>query len=254
MNEEKLSETEKSESTSPINPANIKVKEKSKQFAEALGIEAVIVVFILLIVIMILNYFNIIRLSTNMPAIFGWLPHRVIVGSNTQISQEQNVSQSENSSQPSTFLPGEEKFFITCPVSPGFCADGKSVYNKTNREVEGLGYIQLGPELAIYAVFDGQTSSKTEKVDGMDKTTITLTGENGLVATYIFQGLPQKEKGTTDNKVKQAEIIGLSGGAQLTLFDFTAQQYSLAFSLASSENNENIPVIPREDGRALNLR
>ncbi len=254
MNEEKLSETNKSGSTSSVNSANMKVKEKSKQFAEALGMEAVIVVFILLMVVMILNYFNIIRLSTNMPAIFGWLPHRSITSIVSQIPQDQDQAQSGNTKEPTKLPPEQEKFLITCPVSPGFCAEGKSVYNKASRRVEGLGYIQLSSGLAIYSVFDGDIATKTEKINGVDKTTITLTGDNDLIAKYEFQGLPQRGKDATGNKVKQSQIIGITSGGQLLLFDFTAQQYSLALSITSKENTENIPVTPREDGRALNLQ
>ena len=246
MKEEKNSQLEES---APVTSA----KKKVTQLSEILGIEAVIVVVILLSIFMILNYFNIIPLSANMPKVFGWLPHQI--SSEFSIVQRSSDPQGQPvADQAVADTSDVEQFPITCPISSGFCAQAKGVYDKESREIEGLGYMNLGKELAIYAVFDGTITSSTEKVDGQDQTVIVLTGENGLVARYLFQGLPFKESGKSGNIVKQSDIIGLTGGGELQLFDFTPQLYSLRFSLESAENKQNIPTIPREDGRALNLQ
>lgn len=252
MNEVKKSQIEKSE---PVQPASTPVegaKKKSGQLAEILGIEAVIVVVILLSIIMILNFFNIIPLSTNMPKIFGWLPHKSMNVSD--VAQSTPGTSTEEQMEAGQLAPtAVPTYLITCPVSPGFCPQAKSVYNKTTRRVEGLGFMNLTEGLAIYSVFDGTLSSNTQKVDGADLTTITLTGENGFVATYRFIGLPQREKGASRSAVKQAEIIGIVDGGALELFDFTSQKYSLSLTIVNSENNQNITVRPREDGAALDL-
>ncbi len=241
-------------STPKEDTISIKDKKSSSQIAELFGIETGIVGILILIMLVVLNYFNTIPISSKFSSVFGWLPQKNRTDqNNSQSTASQNRSQSITSEKDGSQL-SVEHFLIACPVSPGFCPDGKSVYNRATKSMEDLGFLNLGKGVALYSVFDGTIESKTEKIEGKNKTMIILTGENGLIATYVFQGLPRREKGATENKVKQSEIIGITDGGDLELFDFTTQKYELSLSIVNSENSQKIPVVPRTDGKALDLR
>lgn len=256
MNEVKNSQPEKSTPSQTVNSPVSTAKKKTNQMSEILGIEAVIIIVLILSALMILNYFNIVPISKNMPGIFGWLPHKLTPGqieiaNNQQQNGDANIT--PNGVPNTTPVAQQEVILIACPVSPGFCPQAKSVYNTATRRVEGLGFVNLGKELAVYALFKGTIASSTQKVDGANITTIVLTGDDGLVATYKFHGLPQREKGATGTQVKQSELIGILDGESSKLFDFTAQEYSFSLVIVNPENNQNITVRPREDGQSLDL-
>lgn len=145
-------------------------------------------------IFLILNYFNILSLSTLYPKYFGSLPHA-----------------------PYNFIsrtPQEKKIPI-CPVSKEFCKTGVPIYDGS--KFLGIGYkLPIGNKIFTSipgtAVFGG-TEDKSAGI--LSHAKITIGGSDpwqGYTATYEYFGLPIQGNTQTGSVFQGAQLGAVWGG------------------------------------------
>lgn len=233
----------------PINSDNInqiktKTSKATNKVLEAIEIEVIVLFFVILIVLLVLNYFSILPLSQKFPKIFGFLPTKNMV-----VSMQSNGNTSANSTNtvvPTQDLPQE---LFVCPVRSQ-CVDGRGVYDKTEKKVKGLGYLYIEEKTKLFAIIDGKASLSIKDGDSGKKIAVISTENNEFRVTYEFSG---KIKGDIKDgaSIKQDEIIGDFDGGNFLPVDFTSQKYSLYITVQDLRSDQIIPLIPRKDKPGL---
>lgn len=146
---------------------------------------------LLVVVFVILNYFNILSLSSLYPKQLSFLPHRPIVDKTTIINKKPS------------------KLVIKCPVPKEYCDKGKEiVYQGQNL---GLGFL-LPKDTVIKAAFAGEVeigSASGGKLKVKKHPTADLYGKedfNGYIASYDLFGILAV---TSDDKtITKGDTIG----------------------------------------------
>lgn len=186
-----------------------------------LGLVSIVILFL------ILNYFNIIPPSSRLyPQWFGSLPHKPYT------IQVPKTSQQTNATPPSSGGTGGD-LTLRCPTVKDFCETGRDIF--ANGTYAGFG-TTLPSGSTLTAVFSGVLTIETTPSPVEEKENITAVyidnAELDLRATYYFKGSVQKETG----EVKTGEIIGTVDQPMTTT--------SLLFLLTQGdpENEEYIPL------------
>lgn len=175
-----------------------------------------------LVIFFVLNYFNILSLSTIYPNLFGSLPHKTNQKNTTAIQQE--------------------AFAIRCPVTKQYCLLGKSI----KHYYSGLGY-NLPEGTDLLSTFDGD--AKTEfGILGNEKlfNEVIIKNSNGVEAHYLFQGnvslpkrMPTDRKNFESSVLSQEKIASISG--ELLKYMYATDQINLFFYVL-------------KDGKSLELK
>ena len=203
-----------------IAPQNPKA---NKSWLKVFALEVLFVGVVLILLFGILNYFNILSLSSLYPQL-GFLPQK-------------NVSQTISTLNK-----------LSCPSLKEFCQKGESI-------IKDGKYIGFGGKLAsgstIFAAFDGVLSSTTstfpkeEDNQTTQKKFITAYLDNselGLRGIYYFRGSIPKS-----GKVTKGDQIGISNGKVITIYD----NKSLIFSLIAGYPKTNNPIILNKENFTL---
>jgi hypothetical protein len=231
----------------PINSDNInqiktKTSKATNKVLEAIEIEVIVLFFVILIVLLVLNYFSILPLSQKFPKIFGFLPTKsenIIVVSNSGSISNNNLS------TPSA--PEEFKFLFSCPVV-SVCAEMKQIYDKSDQKVRGEGFVYIEDKTPVQAIIDGTITSVTEKDSIV--TIIEKSEDESFEITYIFTG-KQESKIKNGTKVKNFEIIANIAGSPTKLSEYSGQNYSMIFQIKDLRTDQILPVEAVEKGNGL---
>ncbi len=137
------------------------------------SINVLLFVILGLIILGILNYFNILPLSKINPAIFGALPHKTAADNLTQNSASDSPSGLDSHAR--TMIP-----FIPCPVTPEICKNGREV----TKEVDGKTVYGLSFEISKTSLV--AASSPGEKSAIANNSFTISSGEKGIKLEYLF--------------------------------------------------------------------
>lgn len=158
-----------------------------------LGIfEVVFVGIVIAFILMVLNFFNIISLSTLYPDKLGFLPHRPI-------------------SQTAQTREGTSGAFLVCPVKSDPC-EGEQVM--ANGKYIGMGFAVPG-DFGFYAAIPGTAIFKSENVEG-SANHVNIGGSGvalGYEAIYDYIGPPSSTPSAT---VVQGDLLGRVENGALT--------------------------------------
>jgi nitrate reductase NapE component len=207
----------------PQNPKEKKSWLKVFAFLEVGVFEIFFVAIVLAIFFGILNYFNILSLSTLYPKQLGFLP--------TKVDQESQITSTQRSTN---VLPVK----LACPSLKEFCQKGQSVIKDGN-------YIGFGGKLAsasaIFAAFDGDLT--VAKTDQEKFKILYLDSPNQKArAIYFLRGQIIKKV-----KVSKGEQIAIANGKTISIYD----DNSLIFSVIIGYPNTNTPIILNKENFTL---
>ena len=158
--------------------------------------EIVFVVLAIALFFGILNYFNIISLSTLYPNQFGSLPHQTLPKTPQKTPPPQSIT-------------------FSCPVAKEFCSSGKEIYD--GKTFLGIGY-NLPVGTKIYAAISGNiifggAEDKERKILSHAKIVIGGTGENqGYSVRYDYFGLPISQNENLKQITRRDELGAVWGG------------------------------------------
>jgi hypothetical protein len=229
-----------------------KPKRKINAFAAlVLEISGLIILFI--IVLLLLNFFNILSLSKIYPKTFSWLPH---------LSQPQSTSSTSNkqaANAPSTqTTPGNSGSLASIPM--GSCPLATSCKNavalgdasvSASLDFSGLGFVNLsGSTSAILAITDGAINTTDATENGQNLTTVTLTDPYNLQKlTYKFKAGAYSPV-LSSGSVKEKQKIGdLKNNETLT---YESKSYSFILSMYTVVGQRYLTLEPSSDGKTLN--
>jgi len=183
-------------------------------FLQAGIFEVLFVGVVLVLLFGILNYFNILSLSTLYPKQLGFLPQNQVSPTISSLNR------------------------LSCPSLKEFCEKGQGIFK--DGQYVGLGY-SLSSENAIFAAFDGNLSIALSPTSAGALTTkkklITAYLDNPdlkLRAIYLFKGSITKT-----GKVNKGEQIAISNGKPIKVYD----NNSFIFSLIPGYPGSNTPTI-----------
>lgn len=185
--------------------------------------EIIFVGVVLVLLFGILNYFNILSISSLWPNQFGFLPQRL----NQKLQPISTIGKAPH-------IP----FKISCPSVKAFCEKGQGIVKD---QYVGLGYI-LPSGTPIFAAFNGNLSTAPSPTSaGNSNTTkkilITVYLDNPdlkLRAIYFFKGSITKT-----GKVNKGEQIAISNGKTIKIYG----NNSFVFSLIPGYLGSNTPTI-----------
>lgn len=142
---------------------------------------------VILVVIVLLNYFNILPLSSKLPKIFSFLPHKEII--------QKTVSPKRVNA---TFI-----FTLSCPLAKNLCATGKDL----NQGTAFSGIIFNIPEgTPILSAFDGKVVEHPKVVERSDtQPLIYIRSVDNHTAIYSYYGITSVKIG---DQVKSGAQIG----------------------------------------------
>lgn len=211
---------------------NLDVAPQRSNTKKILLFEIICVVISLILILGVLNYFNILSFSKFLPS-----------PKSQSISLKiQPTSTVKKNSFPSASLK------INCPSIKEFCQVGSGII-KDGKYI-GWGAV-LASGSAIFAAFDGVLSStestfpKEEDGNITQKKFITAYLDNselGLRGTYYFRGSMTKS-----GKAAKGEQIGISNGKAIAIYD----NKSLIFSLIVNYPKTNTPIILNKNNFTL---
>lgn len=158
-----------------------------------LGPEIIVLLAIFALILGVLNYFNILSLSSLYPNPFSSLPHRPFSAVRT--------NQTTVSKEPVT---------IGCPVEEKFCKNAQILYRPGTKAYQGLGW-NLPTGSPLISVFDGELFK--EDLTGTPSVRISTlkSYNNKYEGRYIF---------ITDQKMTKGELKKYLGGVQVKKGDF----------------------------------
>lgn len=200
--------------------------------AEILGILAVIAIFF-----GVLNYFNILSLSSLYPKYFGSLPHQPLSQSTQTISTNFTL----------------QKTSYSCPLDAKYCKNGEVVVvPDVIPPFYGIGYANAASETAVLAVVPGQYSSGVSVGKNGKKSTVLaiINEEMGVEVDYSLEGTAYIPKAPGRNIVNQGDTIGFLNGEYLDkgLFD---KPYNLVVSIQDLKTKQFIKLKVSANGKTL---
>ena len=198
------------------------------------GFEILFIGIVIIFLTGILNYFNILPLSSLFPNYLGFLPHQ-------QSKQESNVTiQQFNNVSPTNNVTPALRTKFSCPSVKEFCENAQAVIK--DQKYVGLGY-KLSSGSAIFAAFDGDLTAtfSAYPIEVNAKTTqekfktLYLDSPNlDIRGVYYFRG-----QVTKTGPVIKGEQVAISNGRPIEAYD----NNSLIFSLIPGYPALNTPTI-----------
>lgn len=189
---------------------------------------------IILLMILILNYFNLIPLSKNWPAFFGWLPH-------------QSSGLGEGGVEPRRTHPFAQDFFV-CPVWGEQCKDAYAVMNEDRSQVIGIGYFTLSPGVEIIAMMDG---SYTISRNANDVEIILTDTDGNIQAVYNFKD-PSIVANTQPISLLKGDLIykfDASPPSSIKIFDRDTNYALIVYTQLSDSKSPLSVSVDRNTGR-----
>lgn len=182
---------------------------------------------VILIVALILNYFNILPLSSLYPKPLGLLPH-------------QTQSLEPDTNQPQQMISVPSVLIIACPVPKEFCNKGKII---TYQEKDlGLGF-NLPPDTQIFTAFPGIMENGAEsggvfKIKTHPVRWLHGIGQfQGATASYSFFGTPVSsyDASQTIRPFQQQEVMATTSAQT---FPTTTPYNGVNIIFSIKKNNE----------------
>lgn len=233
-----------SKPSSPDTKKKLKLNPPLLLILEILGL-----VMAFIVLLLVLNFFNILSLSEIYPNQFGFLPH-LSKTSNTKPGNQASTKATPSPVQPT---PGtsnslEHISIGICPVSIG-C---KKVVQISSPSAEGNFYglgFNLSTDSAILAVFNGKIGTENSSESGKMTTIVNLTDPIG-VQKFVYKFAKNAyTPSIISGSVREGQKIGdFKNAATLT---YSGEPYSLIFYMQSLTSNEYIQLIPSNDGKTL---
>ncbi len=176
----------------------------------------IVFVLVLLLFLALLNYLNIIPLSSILPNQLGWLPHKPYSQNNQNVPKNTQQQSQKFRSEPPIKLD-----HVSCPVPKEFCKSAKVILDGNN--FLGIGF-SLPLKTKIFAAMPGTIFSTgvEDKAKGISiHTKIILGGRGplqGYSTTYEFFGLSaspsaQPQDITIHDIIAEKEIGSIQGGS-----------------------------------------
>lgn len=214
-------------------PTQQYIRPAIEQQGKKMGIFTIAFVGIILVLLfLVLNYFNVLRLSEIFPNYLGFLPHKEVSNGTSQ--------QSQQPAQSTGGLNNVSPLKISCPSVKEFCEKGQGIV-KDGKYI-GFGY-KLASGSAIFATFDGNLTAtfSAYPIEVNGKTTLekfkTLyldSPDLNLRGVYYFRG-----QLTKTGPVIKGEQIAISNGKPIKAYD----NNSFIFSLIPGYPAANTPAI-----------
>ena len=174
------------------------------------GIEGGIVLVLAVTILLLLNYFNILSLSSLYPNFFGFLPH-------------QPISSKTSTSDPN-LIGADQITKIQCPVETKYCLQGKKV-EEGQEDAKSYWYDWRLPSTSpILAVFDGLVQIKYVRIfDNYYANNLYVISTNGKYrAHYVFVTIEPD----IEDKEKSVEIGGVRMGDKIAEIEFPPENES----------------------------
>ena len=183
-----------------------------------------LVILIIIIGFLILNYFNLLPFSKNMPGLFGWLPHQ----GSSDISEE----------QPRRDHPFKDDFFV-CPVWGDACKSAFAVMDEENDQVAGIGYFTLPQKTEIIAMVDGQYIVRK---NGENAEIVLTDTDKNIEIVYTFNDANIDANDTSLLVLKGDTLFTLESPlSAITAFD-RDRTYTLIVYLNIAGTQNSLPV------------
>lgn len=184
---------------------------------------------VLLLIFLVLNYFNIIPVSKNLPRLFGFLPH---IDLSANKSNDMSVLPTPAKAPNPTAVP-----YLSCPVIQQLCATGVNrVETVSGKKEYSLIFDDVSKNFFIYAALSGVVSIENLKSFSIKDM------ERGLEVRYVLTDdltfTPDVKNGS---KVTEKQVIG----------NFTNDKNSITLIATSIILKESIQLGVEKNGKYL---
>jgi len=176
-------------------------KQNNNRVFRILSLEVAIFVVVIVLLLGILNYFNIFSLSQIYPPLFGSLPHKEI------------VAESVNTIAEKAPITAAKELVLSCPVEEQYCDKGIPIYD--NEEFLGLGF-KLQFESNLYAAISGNivfggVQDLEKGILSHAQIIIGQVNTSGYSLVYDYFGLTSTQSANF-NTINKGQKIGVMYG------------------------------------------